>query len=196
MSTPSFTAQALDGGTLRFQSNWTWREVIKGLAGSAPTRAAFTEALSKSEIDAAFWETPPVRAGAEAAPFEMVLVPSKELAGLEADPAPFGKHLERRDPIATFTNLGADAQLVAPTSKGEPSAYPHLLRFLREAPDDQIDALWQALGAAVRTRLAGRCAPLWVSTNGTGVPWLHVRLDDQPKYIQHRPYRTWSGGAG
>ena len=40
---------------------------------------------------------------------------------------------------------------------------------------------------AVAARLSDR--PLWLSTSGAGVAWLHVRLDDRPKYIQHAPYR-------
>jgi len=30
---------------------------------------------------------------------------------------------------------------------------------------------------------------VWLSTAGMGVSWLHVRLDDRPKYYGHRPYR-------
>ncbi len=31
--------------------------------------------------------------------------------------------------------------------------------------------------------------PVWLSTAGGGVPWLHVRLDNRPKYYSYRPYR-------
>ncbi len=31
--------------------------------------------------------------------------------------------------------------------------------------------------------------PVWLSTAGAGVSWLHVRLDDKPKYYGHAPYR-------
>jgi hypothetical protein len=31
--------------------------------------------------------------------------------------------------------------------------------------------------------------PVWLSTAGAGVPWLHVRLDDRPKYCCFRPYQ-------
>ena len=32
-------------------------------------------------------------------------------------------------------------------------------------------------------------APVWLSTAGAGVSWLHVRLGDRPKYYGHAPYR-------
>ena len=53
------------------------------------------------------------------------------------------------------------------------------------------DALWRAVGDALRTRLGSR--PTWVSTSGLGVSWLHVRLDRLPKYYTHAPYRDPSG---
>lgn len=32
--------------------------------------------------------------------------------------------------------------------------------------------------------------PVWLSTAGAGVPWLHVRLDDHPKYYGYALYRS------
>ncbi len=32
--------------------------------------------------------------------------------------------------------------------------------------------------------------PLWLSTAGGGVAWLHVRLDSRPKYYGYSPYKT------
>jgi hypothetical protein len=31
-------------------------------------------------------------------------------------------------------------------------------------------------------------SPLWLSTAGMGVSWLHLRLDSRPKYYRHRSY--------
>jgi hypothetical protein len=36
-------------------------------------------------------------------------------------------------------------------------------------------------------RLSAR--PVWLSTAGAGVAWLHVRLDDRPKYYGFDEYR-------
>jgi hypothetical protein len=47
------------------------------------------------------------------------------------------------------------------------------------------------VGDAVARRLSS--APLWLSTSGLGVAWLHVRLDERPKYYTHAPYRTHAG---
>ena len=57
------------------------------------------------------------------------------------------------------------------------------LRFLRGDAclnyADFLQALLQRLGAR----------PVWLSTAGGGVDWLHVRLDDRPKYYRHREWR-------
>ena len=31
--------------------------------------------------------------------------------------------------------------------------------------------------------------PVWLSTAGMGIAWLHIRLDDRPKYYGYREYR-------
>jgi hypothetical protein len=81
--------------------------------------------------------------------------------------------------------------LVAPAPLGPPGAYAHLATFARGAPPEQQQALWQTVGAAVARRLSP--APLWLSTSGLGVAWLHVRLDKQPKYYTYPPYRSPPG---
>ena len=48
-------------------------------------------------------------------------------------------------------------------------------------------ALWQAVGEAMARRVGSK--PVWLSTAGAGVSWLHMRLDDRPKYYAHSPYR-------
>ena len=47
-----------------------------------------------------------------------------------------------------------------------------------------------ALEGGRRGQLAARidAHPVWLSTAGHGVAWLHVRLDSQPKYYRYRPY--------
>ena len=41
-----------------------------------------------------------------------------------------------------------------------------------------------------QTQQERACVPVWVSTAGAGVSWLHVRLDDRPKYYGYQPYRN------
>jgi len=149
---------------------------------------ALEQAIAESGFDAVFWECPPVRDTTLDDPFECVLVHSSALARVKANPAPFRHVLDSAAPVATFDNLGGDATLVVPTSQASNNCYPHLAQFCRTAPDDQRRAVWRALGEAIHPRVQQR--PIWVSTSGLGVYWLHFRLDSRPKYYTHRPYRA------
>src|SRR5262249_11979438 len=122
--------------------------------------------------------------------FEFVLVDSPQLARVPPDARAFAAQFEAGDAtngIATFWNLGRDALLVAPCPRAPLDAYPHIAAFARTAPAEQQHALWGAVGAAVERHLSSE--PVWLSTSGLGVFWLHVRLDSRPKYYSFRPYR-------
>ena len=107
---------------------------------------------------------------------------------MAADPRPFAEHFERHgnDEVVVFPNLGGDAMLVVPAPRGTASAYTHLARFVRHAPRDQVRYLWRTMSETVIARIGA--APLWLSTAGDAVGWLHVRLDSRPKYFHYRPY--------
>ena len=153
---------------------------------------AFTAALAGVPFGAYFFETPALTHARVDEPFECVLVRSRSLAGLAADPEPFREHLEPgravHDPyVASFWNLGGDALLVAPRIRGAGEACAHLASFLRRAPKEEIRALWAEVSRCVESRLG--TSPIWTSTSGLGVAWLHVRIDSTPKYYQHDAYR-------
>ena len=120
--------------------------------------------------------------------FEFVVLDDPGLAR-HPDPDAFAEHFRGapESGVVTFPNLRGDAQLVVPCPLADPSAYGHLAAFVREAPAVQQDALWKAVGEAMASRVGQK--PVWLSTAGAGVSWLHVRLDDRPKYYGHEPYR-------
>lgn len=154
-------------------------------------RAFFIRLLAEAPYDAYLWETPPIARATAKREFEFVLVSSLDLARLSPDPHAFATHFataETGAEVVTFPNLGGDAFLVAPTPRAVPGAYPHLAAFARSAPAEQQHAFWRTVGAQVAGRLSDR--PLWLSTCGLGVAWLHARLDSWPKYYTYQPYRT------
>ena len=156
------------------------------LATEPGLRAALTAQLRAAPYPAFAWETPALGKDTLALPAEVAIVDSPALARASADPAPFAEQLAAAsDDIATFPNLGKDAILVVPQPRAAPRS-THLAEFVRTAPDAVVDALWKSVGLAVKRRLGSK--PLWVSTAGLGVSWLHVRLDDRPKYYRHHAY--------
>lgn len=176
---------------LRDGASVSFAEVVDRWCGDGPFRAFFAELLADAPFEAYFWETPPMTLATAARTFEFVLVDSLALAALPPDPDAFAGHFKAAEAVATFPNLGGDAVLVAPAPLGQPATYTHLAAFTRQAPIGHQHALWQAVGTAVTKRLSA--APLWLSTSGLGIAWLHVRLDQRPKYYTYAPYRSPPG---
>jgi len=147
----------------------------------------FSRTLAEAPWPAYFWEVPPLHQEGAARPAEFVLVKSPSLARVAPDPDTFRDHFkDANNSIISFRNLGGDALLVVPVPQKNLEPYSHLAAFVRNAPKRQLQSLWQQLGHCVMENLDKR--PLWVSTSGLGVHWLHLRLDSRPKYYQYLPY--------
>ena len=175
----------------RGDASLTYREVIDSWISDAAFRSFHIGLLMESRFAAYRWETPIVTANSIDRDFEFVLLNCESLER-PADPSAFSD-LYDDSSVVTTANLSGDATLVVPCPVDEQSSYAHLAAFIRTAPESQMQQLWQAVGIAVFERVSGR--PLWLSTAGMGVAWLHVRLDSRPKYYAYAPYRSVTTGA-
>jgi hypothetical protein len=165
----------------------SYAEVLGAWRDNAAFRDWFDATLAGAPFDAFRWETPPVTKATTSRAFECVLLDAPELLR-PPDSRAFAEHFGRdgEADVATFPNIGGDALLVAPRPVAPTAPYAHLAAFVRGAPEGQRHALWQAVADAMSGRLGTR--PVWLSTAGAGIAWLHVRLDDRPKYYGHAPY--------
>lgn len=147
----------------------------------------FNQLLADFPYRAFRWETPAATAKSLTNPFEFVLIDSPSL-DRTPDQQAFAEHFQAANSgVVTFANLGGDAVMVVPCPESQPTAYGHLAAFVRQAPVAQQNELWKSVGCAMKQRVNAK--PVWLSTAGAGVSWLHVRLDDRPKYYHHDPYR-------
>ena len=166
-------------------------DVLAGLRADDPAfREHFISVLHDAPFEACFWETPPVSATTHARPWEFVQLDAPSLSRVPADERAFAEHFESGAGVAAFPNLGADAWLVAPCPEEPTADYAHLASFSRTASTAQQHALWRRVGEEMTRHLSGE--PLWLNTCGTGIYWLHVRLDRRPKYYSHAAYRTFA----
>ena len=186
--------RVLLGHVRRGGADLSFAQVFAAWRHDAEVRTAFTAALAAAPFAGFFWETPPFTRATAAEPFQFVLVDAPALARMAPERNAFAAELAAGG-VVVFPNLGGDAALVslAAESGAPPDVYAHLAAFSRGAPADQQHALWQTVGTAVWERLSD--APLWLSTSGLGVAWLHVRLDTRPKYYTHAPYRRRPRGC-
>ena len=174
-----------DGGPL------SWSDVVDRWQNDQSFRRFFVSVLVEAPFPAYFWETPPVTDATINREFEFVLVDSRQLADVRTDQQAFANHFASAQPGASvieFSNLGGDATLVVPCPCGPLSAYSQISTFARRAPDDQQHQLWTLVGATLERQLGAQ--PVWLSTSGLGIYWLHIRLDSKPKYYTHEPYRN------
>lgn len=186
-------AQAAGAGTVRWQllaasgEALRYADVVSRWSADAAFRTFWSSLLrERIPFHACCWECPPVTGATVSRPFECVFVESPALACLRAEAEAFADHFRAGEAVATFGNLGGDAVLVAPAPATGGADFTHLARFVATAAPAQADALWQAVGTAMTARIGAK--PVWLSTAGLGVGWLHVRLDDRPKYYRHAPY--------
>ena len=108
----------------------------------------------------------------------MLVAPCDESGPVQPQPRAHGTLYERANPHPAV----------------EESAYGHIAAFARHAPETQATAFWAKVGSTYEALVAQKGdRPVWLSTEGSGVPWLHVRLDARPKYYHTAHYKAWSG---
>jgi hypothetical protein len=173
----------------RDSSAVSYADVLRLWQHDAGFRSFFIKLLADTPFAAFRWETPPITTKTAQRAFEFVLLDGPGLARAP-DAEAFAEHFAgaAEGSVVEFANLGGDAIMVVPCPGKPLHAYGHIAAFVRQAPEPQRHALWQRVGAAMERRLSAK--PVWLSTAGAGVAWLHVRLDDRPKYYGFAPYRN------
>jgi len=209
---------AVDGDTEKELSVEDWIRLVSDPSSSDLARS-LTNILKEAPYEAYRFETPGVSSETVSGTrFVFVLVEDADLARFAATPDPntFADYLSSpscesdgdSDPLAgcIFTNLGGDATLVAPrdwSPESSPSMYSscygHIANFVRGAPEQQVLQMWNTLGKTLGEKLlkpstsssVETSKPLWFSTAGDGVAWLHFRLDSRPKYYHYGAFRKF-----
>lgn len=184
------TERALKFVLYRNRQAASYAEITAAWQMQEDFRSWFNQLLADVPYQSFRWETPAVSTGNFDRPFEFVVIDSPHLAP-RPDRNAFAEHFYlagEKESVVTFANLGRNALLVVPCPLVADQHYPHLGAFVRGAPAAQRDRLWQCVGEVLAERLSDR--PVWLSTAGAGVSWLHVRLDDSPKYYHYTPYRN------
>ena len=177
------------GAPVEAQDGW------RRLGENAALRRLLVDELRAAPFASCYWETPPLRRDQRGLPFEWVVLDAPALARAAPEPDVFAESLASGADVAAFPNLGGDARLVVPAARAADAAYPHLLAFVRAAPAEQVDALFERVGREVVAWIERSADPLWVSTSGAGVARLHVRLDARPKYVTYPPYLDAPSGT-
>ena len=168
----------------------SFAEVVDLWQTDAGFREHFNSILADSPFAGFRWETPAVCSETVESPFEFVLVQADGFAKRKSDPVTYDGYFDDSGEgagIVSFQNLSRTSTLIVPSPRTDSDVYGHLAAFVRGAPASQIDGLWELVGRQVSEKISAK--PIWVSTAGGGVAWLHVRIDNRPKYYSHAEYR-------
>ena len=165
----------------------SFREALVLLRDNRDFRGFLIASLQAVAFESYRWETPGYTQNSLDKMFEFVVLNAPSLNRI-ADSTAFDAYIGRSaKPVACFHNLGKDAYIIAPSCLKSAADYCHLGSFTRTAPISQQHALWSTVGR-VGIELAST-APVWLSTAGDGVAWLHVRFDSRPKYYHYVEFK-------
>ena len=187
---PTDNARATKYRIARDGSWLTFADVLDLWEGDAAFRAYFANVLADSPFAAYRWETRALTRTTVEQAFEFVLLDVTAFDSRQTDAQTYRDYFTDDDTdqgIVSFANLRGDATLVVPSPRTGNEAYGHLAAFIRHAPESQVDAFWRVVATTVKQQISD--TPLWLSTAGGGVSWLHVRLDARPKYYGYAPYK-------
>ncbi|MBC7864008.1 MAG: hypothetical protein IAF38_13615 [Bacteroidia bacterium] len=165
----------------------TNQEAIELLRGSDKFERFFSDLLSASPYEAYFWEVKSVSLDRLDDKFEFVLVNSPILAKINADNSSFVNYFGKNKFVTSFFNLSGDSRLIVPVEMSDSTNYSHLSKFVRNAPTKQVEAFWKTVGEEFGKSIGVQ--KKWLSTSGLGVHWLHVRIDERPKYYNYLKYK-------
>lgn len=68
--------------------------------------------------------------------------------------------------------------------------YSHLAKFLRESPTDELVKVWKRMATSYHEMLTKRDPnhPVWLSTSAEGMPFVHFRFEEEPRYHKYAPF--------
>lgn len=191
-----YTEKIIAPSVFQFQikhlDQWlTVQQVIDLWQNDAAFRKFYTQILREVPFFGFFWENKPMHPSTLSDIYQFVVLKTTAFNAKTADQRSFARHFKGSQLVTAFPNLSNTAQLVVPCpNKAYLEGFVHLGSFIRNASDRQIDALWKKVGQQLDEQLRQNDAPIWLSTSGLGVYWLHVRLDQHPKYYNYQPYKT------
>lgn len=167
-------------------SPMSFNEFLEKLNDSGEFRKYYNSILAACPFEAFRWENRSITKNTKSRDYTFVVVDSPSLER-RLDKSSFSDYLSPTDDVASFPSLGRDATMIIPTEPKEGDGYGHLAKFVRSAPEHVVDKFWKVVATETLMRVGD--SPIWLSTAGGGVSWLHARIDSRPKYYSFRPYK-------
>lgn len=114
-----------------------------------------------------------------------VIDKTKKLSKMKQDTKTYKKYFKNRKDVAVFMNLTNDAKLIVPKYLKNISrrTYLNISTFSRNAPIKQQIHLWEEVFKQLK-KCHKNNKDCYLNTHGLGIGWLHIRIDEVPKYYR------------
>merc|ERR1711990_1199458 len=182
----------------------SYYKFLTGLENEKQLRDYFRSILNDVPFDTFKWETPSINANTITRPFEFIIVNSPHLKNIRPDTGSFREHFRRNAGklLSIFKNLGGDSILIAPNPPFKSDDFdfnsnrlyrcssigPFIKLSSTDEENEQVDLMLSTIGKQ-GLEAGGKNHKTYISTEGSGVSWLHVRFDPRPKYYSSE-YRS------
>lgn len=133
-----------------------------------------------------FYETAPITTSMNTK-YDAKWIESEKLQKLKQNYRNFSKYFKKHKDVVSFINLSKTALLVVPVPR-KGKNYTTLKDFMDNASKSQQKMFWKHAASVIRSMLK-KYDKLWVSTHGLGVPYLHLRVEVEPKYYKTSSFK-------
>jgi hypothetical protein len=178
----------IDRNTFKFIFPYNSLEALYLLQTSNDFIEQVISSIKSCKFKAVFWECKPFTYDSKDN-FEFVVINAPELEKIQANFGYFSEHFKDRQSIKAFPSLNKDSILISMYPIADLEYYSHLSNVLNNAPIEQVYQLFRTIGK-IGTTLSSD-GPVWLSTSGLGVSYIHVRFDTRPKYYRFGPYKKF-----
>ena len=117
-----------------------------------------------------------------------MVIKTDSFNNIPQNPSKFQEHFGKsRDNQAVSFFSPSGNCLISPVPKGT-ADYINISQFTKNAPDEQQQALWKEVADSLTKELEKDTdAPRWLNTEGTGIYYLHVRIDKTSGFYSNYP---------
>jgi len=167
----------------------TWRKFISLCkANNLSFVIIIKEAILRTKFETIYFNCPPVTKADLDQVFNVAILNAPALRSVTTDVHTFADKFIDQNMVTSFENLNGDCLMVCPVPlEDQPEEiYSSLGPFIRSARIEQQIAFWGLVASDLETVISIR--KVWMNTAGTGVSFLHLRLDSRPKYYEYRKF--------
>ena len=163
-------------------NNLTYYEVLDIMMTNPLMFNNYMKEVTK-KYNTVFWECVPISYNELNKVFQFVILDAPSLSNIRQDNITFSEYFQANNSMAVqFLSKGGDSWLVSPRYVSGKD-FSSLSRFINNASESYIMCFWCCVANTLKSKLlSNKSKKFWLSTSGLGVNYLHVRIDERPKY--------------